>query len=456
MKNLKQISKFLLILLMVSSCGKANNNQENIEVAPQEEIAEIEVENEPIVESLPQFIDGVDLGLPSRTIWATVNLDANEPWETGNYYSLGKLVPGSLTRNEFNEQKALLSKNLPIGGNPKYDAVTAKWGEDWRTPTQSEFYELQKYGDWKWLKDGGVEGFFITGPNGNTIFLPAVGYESSTMGNSNMEHDFKGYGILASYWTYETSDTPKFYDVAYYKTPKQSYTSTGGHSWGYDAYPLRAVSTKSLSELGLDSISKVDSKIPTKPMGYENNYGYVDLGLPSGTKWATHNIGASSPYQLGQSFAWGKINPEEKYDIFNKDEYISPSKKEFEGDKNYDAASVIWGGKWQLPSAQDLNELIQNCDWRVVKGEYKGSKYDYIIARGPNKNTIIIPFLDNVNDPNSIVMYWSSTESPMTPEGSSELDLAYVMWCSRMGSPAIGSNWKYGDGMIRPIIKNNE
>ncbi len=52
---------------------------------------------------------------------------------------------------------------------------------------------------------------------------------------------------------------------------------------------------------------------PSKPDGVIGGYEYVDLGLPSGTLWATYNVGATSPYEKGQYFAWGEVEPREDF-----------------------------------------------------------------------------------------------------------------------------------------------
>lgn len=52
---------------------------------------------------------------------------------------------------------------------------------------------------------------------------------------------------------------------------------------------------------------------PSEPDGVIGGHEYVDLGLPSGTLWATYNVGATSPYEKGQYFAWGETDPREDF-----------------------------------------------------------------------------------------------------------------------------------------------
>ena len=85
----------------------------------------------------------------------------------------------------------------------------------------------------------------------------------------------------------------------------------------------------------------------------------MDLGLPSGLKWATYNVGATSAEQLGRLFKWGEI-----YDIYDKRPKNNLSKKpirDIQGNPAYDAARANWGETWRLPSEEDFQELIDNC-----------------------------------------------------------------------------------------------
>lgn len=127
----------------------------------------------------------------------------------------------------------------------------------------------------------------------------------------------------------------------------------------------------------------------------------IDLGLPSGTKWAEWNVGASSPEQPGNYYAWGETEPKSYYfwnyfDVKNKntkeDEHIEF--KEFARGKRqsiigtkYDVAHVKWGKSWQMPTEEQYRELINYCTIESVKIKGKsGMRFT-----GPNKNYIFIP-----------------------------------------------------------------
>lgn len=111
----------------------------------------------------------VDLGLPSGTKWATCNLGAKKASDSGDFYAFGALTPEAPT--PFDGQSMV----KPINGNPKYDAAFAQWGEGWQIPTKTQIEELNDKCKWVWRPMNGVKGYLVTGPNGNTIFLPAGG-----------------------------------------------------------------------------------------------------------------------------------------------------------------------------------------------------------------------------------------------------------------------------------------
>ena len=110
---------------------------------------------------------------------------------------------------------------------------------------------------------------------------------------------------------------------------------------------------------------------------------YVDLGLPSGTLWATCNVGANNPWEYGCYFAWGEIKPkneysEHTYTYCDNPETLPPS---------YDAATQNWGSDWCMPTMQQYQELIDNCTWTWTS---LSGKNGYEIM-GENGNSIFLP-----------------------------------------------------------------
>ncbi|WP_289299889.1 hypothetical protein [Xylanibacter muris] len=139
----------------------------------------------------------VDLGLSVK--WATCNVGASSPEDSGNYYAWGEIT----TKTEYTKANSeTLYKNMDdISGNPQYDAARVNWGGTWRLPTKAEFKELSNKCTWKWIKQDGKKGYRVTGPNGNSIFLPAAG--------RRFESSFKEVGVEGNYW----SSTPRDSDA---------------------------------------------------------------------------------------------------------------------------------------------------------------------------------------------------------------------------------------------------
>ncbi len=119
------------------------------------------------------------------------------------------------------------------------------------------------------------------------------------------------------------------------------------------------------------SASAPQKQIPSAADGQINGHGYVDLALPSGTKWATCNVGADSPTADGDYFAWGETTPKSIYTEENSRTYGDSSyNHEISGNSNLDAASANWGNRWKLPTEAQMQELIDNCDseWTSING----------------------------------------------------------------------------------------
>ncbi|MBR6067109.1 MAG: hypothetical protein IKP45_04850 [Bacteroidales bacterium] len=112
----------------------------------------------------------VDLGLPSGTKWATCNVGASTPTDYGNYYAWGE----TRTKSRYTDGTYTYSSN-PTTLPSSADAATANWGSGWRMPTSAEMQELVDNCTVSWTTQSGVNGRLFTGPNGNSIFLPAAG-----------------------------------------------------------------------------------------------------------------------------------------------------------------------------------------------------------------------------------------------------------------------------------------
>lgn len=138
--------------------------------------------------------------------------------------------------------------------------------------------------------------------------------------------------------------------------------------------------------------------------GQENGYMWVELGLPSGVKWASCNVGATTPEDFGNYYAWGEVLPKEEYtsdtykyangykytkyciDASYGDEGFTDGKTTLELEN--DAAHVNRGGSWRMPTVAEWSELIDNCIWTwTTQNGVKG----YVVTSKANNNSIFLP-----------------------------------------------------------------
>ena len=142
----------------------------------EEPVNEEQVNNKPMKAVIVNTHNGhayVDLGLSVK--WATYNVGANVPEEYGDYYAWGETT----TKSTYTEGAYVAdTKNYKDIKGTSLDVARAKWGGNWRMPTKTEFEELLNGCIWEWTTQNGVNGYVVTGPNGNNIFLPAAGNRS--------------------------------------------------------------------------------------------------------------------------------------------------------------------------------------------------------------------------------------------------------------------------------------
>ncbi len=182
----------------------------------------------------------------------------------------------------------------------------------------------------------------------------------------------------------------------------------------------------------------------------DNNHPHViDLGLPSGTKWACCNIGASEPYVFGNEYAWGETETKSKY-TWETYIYCNGSKETCQdigtniAKTEYDVAHVKWGGSYQIPSVDDVKELIDNCTKRSVT-------YEGIYYTGPNGNTIFVPsrMYGWGDDTGHHGNYWTS-------DLSDELHIAMNWFVWESVYPAKWNNIGREAGFfVRPVAKGS-
>lgn len=187
----------------------------------------------------PAYVKAVDLGLPSGTLWANMNIGATTPEGRGNYYAWGEKKTKAVYShtNHITRQKDAdgfeTRKNLgdDISGT-QYDVAAGSWGGTWCMPSETQVKELMDNCEWEWIKKNGVQGFKITGRNGNWIFLPAAGFKRENRhspGNCNYWTSTHGY--------YESDAVAVYAYQDMYGNNILKFTRDGC----FDGMPIRAV-----------------------------------------------------------------------------------------------------------------------------------------------------------------------------------------------------------------------
>ncbi len=163
--------------------------------------------------------------------------------------------------------------------------------------------------------------------------------------------------------------------------------------------------TNSNSQTSNSSTTTTPAPKPTT--GTINGHEYVDLGLS--VKWATCNVGASSPSDYGDYFAWGETSTKSEYTEANSKTY-GKSMGSIAGNSQYDAARANWGSTWRLPTANEIDELLDKCTWTwTSQGGHNGYK-----VKGPNGNSIFLPaagwrYGTSLHYAGEYGRYWSAT-----------------------------------------------
>jgi len=350
----------------------------------------------------------IDLGLPSGTLWSCCNVDAINPEDYGGYYSWGEIEEKDVYElSTYEYYNSETGKFIYIGDDisgTEYDVAHTKWGGSWRMPTKAQQDELIENCTREWTQMNGVNGIKVTGPNGNTIFLPAAG---DRWNKSDYYEDPRGY-----YWS-SSLDISEYYasDLYFY-----SDYWTWGHRGRFHGLSVRPVIT----------IEETKDECPVAEA--------IDLGLPSGTKWASWNVGASKPEEYGGYYAWGETEEKDYYDESTYKYYNSENGGYIHiGDDiagtEYDVAHVKWGGSWRMPSLEQIKELINNCTrtWTTQNG------VNGTLVSGPNGNSIFLPaaserWYDYLYGEGEYGNVWSSSLDPNGEYGANYLNFYSNDW----------------------------
>ena len=445
------------------------------------------IQSDPGEQFEPEY---VDLGLSVK--WATCNVGADSPEDYGDYFAWGEVEPKETynwsTYKYCNGTNKTLTKycgHSSYGNNGftdgktildlEDDAATVNWGGAWRMPTDAELTELREKCKWTWTSQNDVNGYKVVGPNGNSIFLPAAGYKDGesllitrSFGNYWSSSLYPNYSDLA-YSVYFYSDVvvrfgsnrdhgrsvrPVWGGGTDDSTTKNKYTITvSANSSSYGTVSGGGMYEEG-TQVTLTATPKVGYKFTEWHDGNTDNprvitvtqdesytavfvektmsegYEYVDLGLS--VKWATCNIGADSPEDYGDYFAWGEVTTKgyyawSTYKYYNTDGFIKYCNNSDYGYNGFidnkiildlekdDAAVVNWGGKWRMPTDTEISELIKNCTWTWTM---KNGKNGYLVTSkvaGYANKSIFLPAAgsgmvgESLNYVDEYGVYWSSS-----------------------------------------------
>jgi len=256
---------------------------------------------------------------------------------------------------------------------------------------------------------------FTTSSGSGSISNPTVyTYEASSVTSSSAIiygyiSNNGGAEITSRGFMWGTSSSNLYNNAPSYSSYSEFYASLSSLSpnttYYYKAYATNSAGT-GYGEVRSFTTTSSSSSSYSDPTGYANDYGYVDLGLPSGTKWATCNIGASSPTSYGYYFAWGETYNKSDYNSSNYTYSDNPATLP----ASADAAYYYWGYYWRMPTYNEATELVTNCTttWTSINGVYGK------LFTGPNGNSIFIPAAGHYSDEGFSESgeygdYWSSS-----------------------------------------------
>ena len=192
------------------------------------------------------------------------------------------------------------------------------------------------------------------------------------------------------------------------------------------------------------------------------DYEYVDLGLS--VKWATCNVGANSPEEYGDYFAWGELEPKETYNWSSAYKWCKGSLKtltKYNTNSSYgsvdnktvlgatdDAAHANWGGSWRMPTDAEMTELREQCTWTWTT---ENGVNGYKVTSKTNGNSIFLPAAGyrwdgSLNYAGSSGSYWSSSLNTDSPSRAWGVDF------SSDSVSRYGSNRSCGQS-VRPVCQ---
>ena len=457
-----------------------------------------------VLKNLSSAPEMIDLGLSVK--WGTRNLGALNPEDFGDYFAWGETETKDNfdldTYKWYDNSRSLFSKYNKTDKRMildlEDDAAHVQLGDKWRIPTKEELAELSENCDLEWPDDYNNCCVVKSRINGNRIILPAAGGKSSPHGGFND-------GFL-EYWTSSRFEEYPQYAYVLDRGDLEYYYRDLGHTirpvYGDFASPVESIS---LANTAIDVVTEgiytlVATVLPedatNKNIIWSSSdesvaivsYAGIVTGVAPGSaiisattsdggktatcavsvtertpvfleavdlglsvKWANMNLGANMPEGYGNNYFWGETTPRSiqdntpykwsenyKYTKYNN----ADTKTQL--DSEDDAAHVMLGDWWRMPTATEMEELLENCIWTPsLENGFPG----YTIQSKINGNKIFLPKTSYWNSPEDIGgWYWSSTRN-------SNLEYYSAILFYNPGSdPYVNYQWSRGSGCsIRPV-----
>lgn len=205
----------------------------------------------------------------------------------------------------------------------------------------------------------------------------------------------------------------------------------------------------------------------------DNHPHMIDMGFVSGTKWACCNVGATKPEEYGSYFAWGETEKQSEYSLSSYKHMVVV--KELQNGRyypveraknlgsyingtNYDVAHIKWGGSWQMPSFDQIKELLDNTTsyWYPYSTSLRGVKGKMFKSK-VNGNIIFLPFAgrryeSQLYSTSEDGYYWSGTQNP----NRRETEYAYYLHVSNRAGDLGSLGKRCGGFSVRPVTNTNK
>lgn len=446
-------------------------------------------------------------------------------WNTYKYYDT---THETLTKYCTVSEDGIVDNKTEL--EPQDDAATANWGSGWQMPSKSQIDELinSSYTTTTWTTLKGVNGrMIVSNSKGTRIFLPAAGTRFGASlfsdGSFGLIWSRTGESRYAGGLEFNSSQidltgnarrlgqsvrpvrvqTNDHNYVTSINLNESSLTIIPGETKKLTATVLpvnadnKVVTWKSSNE----SVATVQSNgtVTGKAQGncvikccatdgsgvyaecqvtvegeVDNTHGitdgheWVDLGLPSGTLWATCNVGANSPEVGGNYYAWGETSPKSTYTWSNykyckgsentltkycrKSSYgyngFTDGKSELE--QTDDAASVNWSTSWQMPSIEQFKELIDNSYTTMESVQVNNSKAIKITSK-TNSNSILLP--TDYNELDYVLgLYWPRSLRPNEDDsGNDNYSQGFILEWGDRWPVVFADEDRYRGYHVRPV-----